>query len=255
MLTDSHAHLTSLDDPEGAIERAEENGVSRIISISSDLASAESTLALTEKHNNIFAAVGVHPHSAKVASQEIITEFEKLAKKPEVVAIGETGLDYYYMNSEKDVQIQSLIKHIDLARRTVLPLVIHVREADQDLKEILRSENISERTGVIHCFTGNYETAKSYLDLGFYISFSGIVTFKKSEEIRVATKKVPADKLLIETDSPYLAPVPHRGKKNEPAYVRYVAETIADVRGVSFDEIVEITSANAETLFQLNPRL
>ena len=252
MLTDSHAHLTSLEDPEGAIHRAEENGVKRIISISSDLDSAQSTLAITEKHNNIYATVGVHPHAAKTTSGEIIAEFEKLAKKPEVVAIGETGLDYYYMNSEKEVQINSLIEHIGLARRTLLPLVIHVRDADQDLTEILRTENISERTGVIHCFTGNYETAKSYLDLGFYISFSGIITFKKSDEIREAAKTIPGDRILIETDSPYLAPVPHRGKKNEPAYVRYIAETIADVRGMSFEEIAEVTSANADSLFQLN---
>jgi len=252
MLTDTHAHLTSLEDPEGAITRAEQNGVTRIISISSDLPSAESTLEITEKHHNIYAAVGVHPHAAKSTTGEIIEEFEKLAKNHEVVAIGETGLDYFYMNSEKESQIESLVEHIGLARRMMLPLVIHVRDADQDLTELLRTENVSDRTGVIHCFTGNYDTAKIYLDMGFYISFSGIATFKKSEEIRDAAKKIPGDRILIETDSPYLAPVPHRGKKNEPAYVKHVAETIADVRGVKLDELAEITSANADSLFNLN---
>lgn len=252
MLIDTHAHLDSLDDLTGALERARESGVDKIIAISSSLPSSVSTITISEKHENIFAAVGVHPHAAKTADSRTIAEIEKLSSGPRIVAIGETGLDYFYMNSEKEVQINSLVEHINLARRTRLPLVIHVRDADEDLKRILREEEVSDRTGVIHCFTGNYETAKNYLDLGFYISFSGIVTFKKSEEIRDAAKKIPADRILIETDSPYLAPVPHRGKKNEPAFVRHVAETVAEVRGTSLEEIALLTAANAGRLFKLD---
>jgi TatD DNase family protein len=181
----------------------------------------------------------------------VLAEIEKLAGGDKVVAVGETGLDYYYMNSGKDAQVSSLAAHIGIACRADLPVVIHVREADADLLDVLRTEKVSERAGVIHCFTGNYETARRYIDLGFYISFSGIATFRKSEEIRDAAKKIPGDRLLIETDSPYLAPVPLRGKSNEPAYVKYVAETIAGVRGVPVEELAEMTSENAERLFGL----
>ncbi|MEQ9619410.1 MAG: TatD family hydrolase [Deltaproteobacteria bacterium] len=250
MFIDTHAHLTSLEDLSGALERARENGIEKIVAISSDLPSSESTTSISDSLDNVFAAVGVHPHAAETLNDDVIRGIEKLSKESKTVAIGETGLDYYYMNSEKDVQIDSLIEHINLARRSELPLVIHVRDADRDLMEILGKERISERTGVIHCFTGDYETACNYLDLGFYISFSGIATFKKSEEIRDAAKKIPADRILIETDSPYLAPVPFRGRKNEPAYVKFVAETIARVRGVSVEKIAEITTENAQALFQ-----
>ena len=252
MLIDTHAHLTSLEDLSGALERARENGIEKIIAISSDLPSSESTISICESHDHVFAAVGIHPHAAETLNVDVIKGIEKLSKEPKTVAIGETGLDYYYMNSDKDEQIDSLIEHINLARRVDLPLVIHVRDADRDLMEVLRNEQISDRTGVIHCFTGNYETACNYLDLGFYISFSGIATFKKSEEIRDAAKKIPDDRILIETDSPYLAPVPFRGKKNEPAYVKYVAEALARVRGVSVEEIAEITAENARELFKFN---
>jgi TatD DNase family protein len=250
MLIDTHAHLDSLDDLPGTLARARENGIEKIIAISSDLASSRDTVSISEIYENVFAAVGIHPHAAKTADRSALKEIETLAGADKVVAVGETGLDYHYLNSEKDAQIISLTAHIGIAYRVRLPLVIHVRDADADLMNILRTEKVSERTGVIHCFTGNYETAGKYLDLGFYISFSGIATFKKSEEIRDAAKKIPGDRLLIETDSPYLAPVPLRGKTNEPAFVKYVAETIADTRGVTPEEIAEMTSENAERLFR-----
>ncbi|MEW6144764.1 MAG: TatD family hydrolase [Thermodesulfobacteriota bacterium] len=251
MLIDTHAHLDSLDDVPGILARARENGIEKIIAISSDLASSRDTVSISEEYENVFAAVGVHPHAAKTADGGVLAEIEKLAGADKVVAVGETGLDYHYMNSGKEAQISSLTAHIGISRRANLPIVIHVRDADPDLLDILRTEKVSERTGVIHCFTGNYETARKYLDLGFYISFSGIATFRKSEEIRDAAKKIPGDRLLIETDSPYLAPVPLRGKPNEPAYVKYVAEAIADTRGVSVEEIAELTSENAVRLFGL----
>ena len=251
MLIDSHAHLVSLENLPEVLQRAQENNINKIVSISSDIPSTEATISLAEEYDYIFATTGVHPHSADQMSEEVLIGIDHFAKNDKVVAIGETGLDYFYMNSEKEVQIDSFTEHIRLGKKHNLPIIIHVRNADQDMIEILTKESAADTPGVIHCFTGDYDTAKKYLDLGFYISFSGIVTYKRSEELREAAKKIPKDKILIETDSPYLAPVPHRGKPNEPSYVKHVAETISDVRGISFDEIAEITKANAEKLFRI----
>jgi TatD DNase family protein len=184
-------------------------------------------------------------------SEEVLLGIDRYAENNKVVAIGETGLDYFYMNSEKEIQISSFTKQIHLGKKHQLPIIIHVRDAHEDMIAILTNESTADTPGVIHCFTGDYDTAKKYLDLGFYISFSGIVTFKRSEELREAAKNIPIDKILIETDSPYLAPVPYRGKPNEPSYVKHVAETLADVRGMSFEEIAQATKANAEKLFRI----
>ncbi|MCZ6469204.1 MAG: TatD family hydrolase [Candidatus Dadabacteria bacterium] len=251
MLIDSHAHLVSLENLPEVLQRAQENNINKIVSISSDIPSTEATISLAEEYDYIFATTGVHPHSADQMSEEVLMGIDHFAENDKVVAIGETGLDYFYMNSEKEVQIDSFTEHIRLGKKHNLPIIIHVRNADQDMIEILTKESAADTPGVIHCFTGDYDTAKKYLDLGFYISFSGIVTYKRSEELREAAKKIPKDKILIETDSPYLAPVPHRGKPNEPSYVKHVAETISNVRGISFDEIAEITKANAEKLFRI----
>ncbi len=251
MLIDSHAHLDSLEELPGVLKRAREAGIERIVAISSSLSSSVETLGIARTNESIYAAVGIHPHNANTTNKEVMGEIESLLVEPKVVAVGETGLDYFYMNSEKEIQIRSLVEHIELGNKHELPIVIHVRDADQDLSAILRAEDVSSKTGVIHCFTGDFPQAKEYLDLGFYISFSGIITFKKSEEIRDAAKNIPEDRILLETDSPYLAPVPYRGKKNEPSYVRLVAETVARVRGVALEEIAEITSANTERLFNL----
>ncbi|MCH8013802.1 MAG: TatD family hydrolase [Candidatus Dadabacteria bacterium] len=251
MLIDSHAHLVSLENLPEVLQRAQENNINKIVSISSDIPSTEATISLAEEYDYIFATTGVHPHSADQMSEEVLIGIDHFAENDKVVAIGETGLDYFYMNSEKEVQIDSFTEHIRLGKKQNLPIIIHVRNADQDMIEILTKESAADTPGVIHCFTGDYDTAKKYLDLGYYISFSGIVTYKRSEELREAAKKIPKDKILIETDSPYLAPVPHRGKPNEPSYVKHVAETISDVRGISFDEIAEITKANAEKLFRI----
>ncbi|TDI89293.1 MAG: TatD family deoxyribonuclease [Candidatus Dadabacteria bacterium] len=251
MLIDSHAHLVSLENLPEVLQRAQENNINKIVSISSDIPSTEATISLAEEYDYIFATTGVHPHSADQMSEEVLIGIDHFAENDKVVAIGETGLDYFYMNSEKEVQIDSFTEHIRLGKKHNLPIIIHVRNADQDMIEILTKESAADTPGVIHCFTGDYDTAKKYLDLGYYISFSGIVTYKRSEELREAAKKIPKDKILIETDSPYLAPVPHRGKPNEPSYVKHVAETISDVRGISFDEIAEITKANAEKLFRI----
>lgn len=251
MLIDSHAHLVSLENLSEVLERAKENNIGKIVSISSDIPSTEETITLAERNSFIFATTGVHPHSADQTNEEVLKRLDQFAKHEKVVAIGETGLDYFYMNSEKEVQIDSFVEHIHLGRKHNLPIIIHVREADENMVEILKKERAADVPGVIHCFTGNYDTAVKYLDLGYYISFSGIVTFKRSEELREAAKKIPANKILIETDSPYLAPVPHRGKPNEPSYVKHVADTLAEVRGITFDELADITKANAETLFRI----
>ncbi len=250
MLIDSHAHLVSLENLPEVLQRAQENNINKIVSISSDIPSTEATISLAEEYDYIFATTGVHPHSADQMSEEVLIGIDHFAENDKVVAIGETGLDYFYMNSEKEVQIDSFTEHIRLGKKHNLPIIIHVRNADQDMIEILTKESAADTPGVIHCFTGDYDTAKKYLDLGYYISFSGIVTYKRSEELREAAKKIPKDKILIETDSPYLAPVPHRGKPNEPSYVKHVAETISDVRGISFDEIAEIMKKSAKEIFQ-----
>ena len=251
MLIDSHAHLVSLDNLQEVLQRAKENNVEKIVSISSDLPSTQASISLAEEYDYIFATTGVHPHSADKMSEGVLLGIDRYAKHEKVVAIGETGLDYCYMNSEREIQINSFTEQIRMSRKHNLPIIIHVRDAHEDMLHILKQENLPDTPGVIRCYTGDYDTAVKYLDLGYYISFSGIVTFKKSEELREAAKKIPEDQILIETDSPYLAPVPHRGKPNEPSYVKYVAETIAEVRGMSFEEVAELTKANAERLFRI----
>lgn len=251
MLIDSHAHLVSLENLPEVLERAKENNITKIVSISSDIPSTQETISLAEKYDFIFATTGVHPHSADQTNEEVLKGLDRFANHEKVVAIGETGLDYFYMNSDKEIQINSFTEHIRLGKKHDLPVIIHVREADEDMQEILKKETAASTPGVIHCFTGNYNTAVKYLDLGYYISFSGIVTFKKSEELREAAKNIPSDKILIETDSPYLAPVPHRGKPNEPSFVKHVAQTVADVREISIEELAEITKANTERLFRI----
>ncbi len=249
MLIDTHAHLEMLESVPEIIQRAKELGVEKIVAASSDLSSSKRSLEISQTFPCVFAAVGIHPHEASSLNDTVFSEIEKLAEKQRVLAIGETGLDYHYMHSPREVQMYSFRRHIELAKRTCLPLVIHVRDAHEDVLNVLREENTQGINAVIHCFTGDYRTAMEYIDGGFYISFSGIVTFKNAEDIKEAARKIPIEKILVETDSPYLAPIPFRGKKNEPSYVKYVAQKIAELRGVSFEEIAEKTTANASSLF------
>ena len=249
MLIDTHAHLVSLDDYRGALTNARDNGVFRIISMSTDLSSCRSTLDIATEYDFVYAACGIHPHAASTYSDEVLTEIGNFCGNEKVVAIGETGLDYHYLNSPRDVQIESFEAHIELAKNLELPFVVHVREADDDMISILRSSGLGDNPGVIHCFSGDFDTARKYLDLGFFISFSGIVTFNRAEEVREAARKVPFDRILVETDSPYLAPVPVRGKKNEPANVRYIADTVAKVRKVDLVTLERQLEANTRKLF------
>ncbi len=252
MLIDSHAHLVSLEEDLGDIlKRAKENEVEKIVSISSDIPSTQSTIELSNQYSHVFATTGVHPHNADKMNDEVRDRIDHFATHDRVVAIGETGLDYFYVNSEKDVQINSFTEQIKISHKHNLPIIIHVRDAHADMVRILSEENLADPPGVIHCFTGDYDLAKKYLDLGFYISFSGIVTFNRSEELRDVARQIPAERILIETDSPYLAPVPHRGKPNEPSFVKHVAETVAEVRRISLKELAELTKANAERLFKI----
>jgi len=249
---DTHAHLEMMDDIQGVIERAKNKGVTKVIAVSSDVNSSIRSIELSDKYPMAYSAVGIHPHEATGTTEEAISEIERLAENSKVIGIGETGLDYHYTHSDKEHQLRSFRMHIELASQLNLPLIIHIRDAFEDVLDVLRERVSNNVYGVIHCFTGDYETAKRFLDLGFYISFSGIVTFKNAEVIREAVRNIPINSLLLETDSPYLAPVPFRGKKNEPSYLLHVAEIVSEIRGASLDMIADVTTANAIKLFRFD---
>jgi TatD DNase family protein len=254
MLIDSHAHIQGKEyagEAAAVIERARSAGVEKIIAVggAGDMSSNTEAVALAEAYPNVFATVGMHPHDAKDVGADDLAILKKLAARPKVVAVGETGLDYYYNHSAHDVQRRVFAQFIHMALETDLPLVVHERDGAREAAELLSNEGAGGLRGVIHCFTGTYEAACAYLDLGFYLSFTGIITFKNAEPLRDVVRKVPLDRMLVETDSPYLTPVPHRGRRNEPAYVRFVAETIASLKGIPVEEIARITSANVEALF------
>lgn len=206
-------------------------------------------LALAHAHANIFASVGVHPDTQQ-GHEPSVEELVQLASDPRVVAIGETGLDYYRIQGDKRCQQDRFRRHIHAARQSGKPLIIHTREAASDTLRIMHAESARDAGGVMHCFTESWETARAALDLGFYVSFSGIVTFRNADALREVARQVPGDRLLIETDAPYLAPVPYRGKTNEPAYVRHVAEALAVLRQVEVDCLAKTTTDNFFALFQ-----
>ncbi|MBO8172663.1 MAG: TatD family hydrolase [Bacillaceae bacterium] len=254
MLFDTHAHLNDEkfdEDRDEVIRRARENGVTRIMNIGYNRETIPTCLELAEKYDFIYAAVGWHPHDAKDMTDEDLHWIEELARHPKVVALGEMGLDYYWDNSPRDVQAEVFRKQIRLAKKVKLPIVIHDREAHQDIVDILREENAAEVGGIMHCFSGSWELARQCLDMNFYISLGGPVTFKNAKKPKEVAQKVPLDRLLIETDSPYLTPEPYRGKRNESGYVRYVAEKIAELRGVELEELAEATMNNARTLLKI----
>jgi TatD DNase family protein len=208
-------------------------------------------VALADAFPNVYATVGMHPHDAKDVGEDEMTGLGQLAANGKVVAIGETGLDYYYDHSPREVQRKVFSRFIHLARQTGLPIVVHEREAAREAAELLNSEGGGSLRGVIHCFTGDDAAAARYLDMGFYLSFTGIITFKNADALRDVVRKVPLERMLVETDSPYLTPVPHRGKRNEPAYVRLVAETIARIKNLSLEQVAAVTKANTRALFHL----
>lgn len=251
MLVDSHCHLDFPDLAENLPEIFAEmhrNGVGGAVCIGVTLEAFPAILALTEQHRHLVASVGVHPENTGVqeASVAVLSE---LAQHPNVVAIGETGLDYYWHKDRPEWQRTRFRTHIRAAREVGKPLVIHNRDATEDVLRLLVEEKAEEIGGVMHCFTETWEVAQAALDLGFYISISGIVTFKNAAQIKSVARQVPLDRLLIETDSPYLAPVPYRGKRNQPGYVKYVAEEIARLREMPFDELASATTENCFRLF------
>ncbi|MBP2238276.1 TatD DNase family protein [Sinorhizobium kostiense] len=259
MLIDTHCHLDFPDfEPErdAIIERARDAGVSQMVTISTRVKRFETTLAIAEKYPNVFCSVGTHPHNADEELDITTEDLVRLSAHPKVVAIGEAGLDYFYDNAPREAQAEGLRRHIAAARQTGLPLVIHSRSADEDMATILTEESGKGAFPfLLHCFSSGQELARVGVELGGYVSFSGILTFPKSEELRDIAKTLPRDRIVVETDAPYLAPRPFRGKRNEPAYVAHTADVLAETIGVSRAEIDDITTENAFRIFSKMPRL
>jgi TatD DNase family protein len=256
-LIDSHCHLDMkelADDRERVLERAAEAGVATMVTIGAGgpMKCNHAAVSLAERYDNVFATVGIHPHDASGVDEDSMATIRDLARRPKVVAVGETGLDYHYDNSPRPRQQEAFRRFIVLARELRLPLVVHLREADGDAARLLREERAHELGGVIHCFSGDAASARTFLDLGFHLSFSGVLTFPTAEPVREAARIVPADRMMVETDAPFLAPVPYRGKRNEPALVAQTAATLAEVRGESLDAVAERTRINTTRLFRLD---
>lgn len=258
MLIDSHCHLDFpefADQLEDVISRAHDRGVRRIITICTRVEKFGQVLAVAEKFEDVFCSVGTHPHNADEELHITADRLIELAAHPKVVAIGEAGLDYHYDKSARAAQKESFISHISAARRTGLPLIIHARSADADMIEILVKETEKGPfPAVLHCFSSGAELAKIGVELGLYVSFSGIATFKNAQEIRDIARNVPADRILVETDAPYLAPVPNRGRTNEPSFVADTAASLAETLNMDLSELIEQTGANVFRLFKKLPK-
>ncbi|MCA9470817.1 MAG: TatD family hydrolase [Nitrospirales bacterium] len=259
MLIDTHVHLDDQRYDTDRIEmfsRAQDAGVEAFITIGCDLATSRAAVELADQHPNIYAAIGVHPHEVKHIEDAWYRELAELAKHPKVVGYGEIGLDFHYDHSPRDIQRRRFREQIQLARELHLPIVIHTREAQEDTITILDEEHASQTGGVFHCFSGDAWLAQQALRLGFYLSFSGIITFQKASALRDIVQTIPDDRLLIETDGPYLTPVPFRGKRNESAYVKKVAEKIAEIKGgatlSNYERIASLTTDNARALFKIS---
>lgn len=264
MFVDSHAHLDGKQfdsDREEVIARAREAGVTAMVAIGNGDGPPEldAGVKLAEQHSSLYATIGIHPHEARLASDHAYAEMEQLARHPKVIAWGEIGLDYYYDHSPRDTQHQVFIRQMELAAAAKLPIVIHCRPSDnsdnawEDCLRLIQEQWAPKGIGgILHCFTGNWPQAKRALDMGFMISFAGNVTFPKAQQIRDAAIEVPLDRMFIETDSPYLAPVPHRGKRNEPAFVKHTAAKLGELRGLSMDEVGDQTSRNFYKFFKLS---
>jgi TatD DNase family protein len=262
-IVDTHAHLdfSQFDgDLQGVLERAVGAGVTRIVTVGFDLDSSRQAVALANDHSSMKASVGVHPHEAAGVTRQVLDSLRELSEDGVVVAIGEIGLDYYRDRSPHDVQRRVLQQQLDLAAEVGKPVVVHDREAHDDVMGIIRdwSESVSagkgilrRPLGVVHCYSGDQAMAEELFELGFYVSIAGPVTYSNARQLRELVALLPLDRLLVETDSPFLAPHPHRGKRNEPAYVRLVASKIAEVKNVSLEEIARVTTDNARTLFRL----
>lgn len=254
MLFDTHAHLNVeqfVEDSEEVIKRAQENGVSKIAVVGFDHETIEKALELSRKHHEIYPIIGWHPTEAGSYTDEVESKLIQLIKKENIVAMGEMGLDYYWMRDSKEVQIAVFRRQIQVAKKLDLPIVIHNRESTEDIYKVLKEEDISDIGGIMHSFNLTPEWLDKFLALGMHISYSGVLTFKNAPAVKESAKRTPLDKILIETDSPYLSPEPYRGKRNEPGYVRFVAEKLSELHDLSVEEIAEITTQNAKKLFKL----
>ncbi len=256
MLIDTHCHLTMPDfdaDRSDVIQRAIDAGISHMITVGTDIEDSKRAIALAEGYEFIYAAVGIHPHDARDITdiENVSDTIKKLASKKKVVALGETGLDYHYMHSPAEIQQEHFRLEINLAKSLGLPVIVHSREAKEDTLRILKEEKVEVTGGVLHCFSGDMDMAEKALNMGLYISFSGVITFRNAKKMPDIVKAIPLDRILIETDAPFLTPVPHRGKRNEPAYVKYMAEKIADIKGISLEELGKTIIDNAARLFRL----
>lgn len=257
MIFDTHTHLNVeqfKDEIPEVMERARELGVSEMAVVGFDTSTIEKSLELSHTYENIYSIIGWHPTEAGSYTKEIETKLQQQLEDERVVALGEIGLDYYWMEDPKEVQDKVFRRQIAIAKEMNLPISIHTRDAIEDTYKILKEEKIHNIGGIMHSFSGDAEWAKRFLDLGMHISFSGVVTFKKAFEVHEAASFVPLDKLLVETDAPYLAPMPYRGKRNEPGYTRYVVEKLAELRNLPFEEVAKITQENAHKLFRIGAK-
>jgi len=251
MLTDTHCHLDMFKDVENTLVKAKAHGVTRIITIGIDLPSSRKAIELAERYNFVWATVGVHPHEAKTLDESKYAELEELGRHPRVVAIGEIGLDFYRNLSPKQAQLLAFKKQIKLAQKIGKPIIIHCREAISETWEILKETNGFACGGIWHCFPGDTSLAKQCVKIGFYIAISGVVTFPKAQRLQEVVKNISLKWLLLETDAPFLAPVPKRGKRNEPAFLRYTAEKVAELKNSSLEEVALITTENAKRVLGL----
>lgn len=254
MLIDTHVHLNADqydEDLQEVIDRALEEGIDRMFVVGFDTNTIERTMKLIDQYDFIYGIIGWHPVDAIDCTEERLQWIEELSKHPKIIGIGEMGLDYHWDKSPKDIQKEVFRKQIALAKRVQLPIIIHNREATQDCVDILKEENASEVGGIMHSFSGSNEIADEILKMNFYISLGGPVTFKNAKQPKEVAQHIPLDRLLVETDAPYLSPQPYRGKRNEPARVKLVAEQIAELRGISYEEVCKATTENAERLFKL----
>lgn len=251
-LFDTHCHIDEErfdSDRSEVLQRMREAGVLNCVCVGSDMETSRRVIAFAENTQNVYAAVGVHPHEAKGFRQEDLQTLQGWFTHPKVKALGEIGLDYYYDHSPRDIQREVFQKQLELGYDAGMPVILHVRDAHGDVTELLRTRQGKLPRGILHCYSGSWESARAYLDMGFYISLAGPVTFKKAPAQWEVAQKVPLDRLLVETDSPYLSPEPVRGRRNEPANVRYVAEKVAQLRGIPFAELAELTTRNARAIY------
>lgn len=260
MLIDAHCHLAQLEPDElhQVLKQASLNDVRYLVAIGAGYGEDDNpkTVEIANQHEQIYCTVGIHPHDARLVDDVVMQRLHDLiSQNPKVRAVGEIGLDYHYMHSEKDQQRKVLRDFIGLAHRFKKPIVIHDRDCGDECVTILREEKAQDVGGMVHCFTGSKELARHYLDLGFIVSFTGIITFKNAEDLRDVVRFVPLERMTIETDSPFLAPIPFRGKKNQPAYVKHVAEAVAQIKGVDFETVAEQTTQNALSFFGIQPNI